>query len=318
VAAGALPLAHGNDGGGSLRIPAACCGLVGLKPARGRVSVGPEAGHSFLVTDGVLTRTVSDTAAALDLLAGYEPGDATWAPPPERPYAELAQHEPARLRIGLALNLPFEGATLDPQCESAARRAAAQLQALGHSVEEVEPPWSGLNLLPQFTAAFGPQIAMTAFIGGRLAGHDPTEDEVEPLTWEMWKLARESDTLSLLSAQGVLETVARSVVAFTERLDAVLTPALAELPVAIGEIHGRGPDPWRHYERSAAFTPYTAIANVTGQPAISLPLSQSEEGLPLAVHLIGPPAREDVLLQLARQLERAVPWADRMPALAAT
>ncbi len=315
VAARMVPIAHGNDGGGSIRIPAACCGLVGLKPARGRVSVGPEAGHSFLVTDGVLTRSVLDTAAALDVLAGYEPGDATWAPPPPAPYVELAARDPGRLRIGLALNMPLEGPVLDPACEAAARDGAAQLEALGHDVQEITPPWSGLDLLPDFTRAFGPLSAMTVMIGGRLARREPTEADVEPLTWEMYKHALESDTLSLLSAQGRLESVARSLVAFLAPYDAVLTPALAVRPVPTGEIHGRGPDPWEHYRRSGAFTPYTAIVNVTGQPAISLPLYHGEDGLPTAVQLIGRPAREDVLLQLATQLEQALPWVGRAPEL---
>jgi amidase len=317
VAAAMVPIAHGNDGGGSLRIPAACCGLVGLKPARGRVSVGPEGGHSFLVTDGVLTRTIADTAAALDILAGYEPGDATWAPAPPAPYAELAQRDPGRLRIGLALNPPLDGATLDPIVEAATRDAAGLLESLGHEVDEVSPPWSGLDLLPEFTGAFGPGIAFVAHIGFKLAGREPTEADVEPLTWEMWKLATGSDTLSLLDAQGRLEAVARSVVAFASGYDALLTPALAQRPVRIGEIHGRGPDPWDHYNRSAHFTPYTAIVNVTGQPAISLPLYHGDDGLPIGVQLIGPPAREEVVLQLGRQLEQAVPWAERTPALAA-
>jgi amidase len=317
VAAGILPIAHGNDGGGSLRIPAACCGLVGLKPARGRVSVGPEGGQSFLVTDGVLTRTVSDTAATLDVLAGYEPGDANWAPPPPAPFAQLAQRDPGRLRIGMALNMPLDGPGLDAVSAGAATDAAALLESLGHDVEEITPPWSGLDLLPEFTAAFGPQVAMTVFIGGRLAGREPTEADVEPLTWEMWRAARAQDTIALLSATGRLESVARSLVAFFSGFDAVLTPALAQRPVSIGEIHGRGPDPWGNYERSAGFTPYTAIVNVTGQPAISLPLYHGEDGLPVAVQLIGPPAREEVLLQLAGQLEQALPWADRRPDLAA-
>ncbi|MGI8505705.1 MAG: amidase [Solirubrobacteraceae bacterium] len=316
VAAGMVPIAHGNDGGGSIRIPGACCGLVGLKPARGRVSVGPDAGHSFLVSDGVLTRTVGDTAAALDVLAGYETGDATWAPPPPGAYAELAAREPERLRIGLALNPPLEGATLDPAGEGAARDTAALLAALGHDVEEVAPPWSGLNLLPAFTRAFGPQTALTTLIGGRLAGREPTEEDVEPLTWIMWERARQQDTLTLLSSLGKLEVAARSVVSFTSDYDAVLTPALARRPVAIGEIHGRGPDPWGNYQRSGHFTPYTAIVNVTGQPAISVPLYHGEDGLPTAVQLIGPPAREEILLQLAGQLERALPWSARRPPLA--
>ena len=156
VAAGMVPIAHGNDGGGSIRIPAACCGLVGLKPARGRVSVGPTSGQSFLVCDGVLTRDVADTAAVLDVLAGYEPGDASWAPPPPGRYAELGGAEPGRLRIALVCNPVFEGATLDPVCESAARNAAALLQSLGHELEEVVAPWSDAGLLSAFTRAFGP------------------------------------------------------------------------------------------------------------------------------------------------------------------
>jgi amidase len=315
VAAGMVPIAHGNDGGGSIRIPAACCGLVGLKPARGRVSMGPDSGQSFLVTDGVLTRDVGDTVAALDILEGYEPGDANWAPPPQAPYAQLAAADPGRLRIGVALNPPLDGAELAPECESAVRRAGELLSRLGHEVTDTEPPWSGLDLLPDFTRAFGPQVSLTTLIGGRLAGHEPTSEDVEPLTWLMYERARAQDTLTGLMAQGRLESVARSVVAFLGQFDAVLTPALARSPVPIGEIHGRGPDPEGHYRRSGGFTPYTAMLNVTGQPAISLPLFEDSEGLPLAVQLIGPPAREEVLLRLALQLETALPWAQRRPAL---
>ena len=313
VAAGMLPVAHGNDGGGSIRIPAACCGLVGLKPARGRVSVGPDGGQSFLTVDGVLTRTVADTAAGLDVIAGYEPGDSSWAPSPPGAYAELAARDPGRMRIGLALNVPLEGATLDPVCEAAARDAGALLESLGHEVEEVTPPWSNLDLLSDFTRAFGPMVSLTTMIGGRVARREPREVDVEPLTWALWESARSHDTLSVLDAQARLESVARAIVAFIAPYDAVLTPALASRPVAIGEIHGRGPDPWGHYRRSGYFTPYTAIVNVTGLPAIVLPLYQGPDGLPTAVQLIGPPAREEVVLSLATQIESALPWADRRP-----
>src|SRR5205085_6588959 len=136
VAAGILPVAHGNDGGGSIRIPAACCGLVGLKPSRGRISSSPELGDSSLTTDGMLTRTVADTAALLDVLAGYEPGDATWAPPPSAPFAELARREPGRLRIGMTHVAPLDGAGLDPECERGWRAGAELLAELGHEVEE--------------------------------------------------------------------------------------------------------------------------------------------------------------------------------------
>jgi amidase len=313
VAAGMVPIAHGNDGGGSIRIPAACCGLVGLKPARGRVSLGPDAGHGFLVTDGVLARTVADTAAALDVLAGYEPGDATWATPSPGPYVELMTAEPMRLRIGLVLNPPLDDAELDPVNEAAARDAAALLESLGHHVEEYEAPWSGRGLLTDFTRAFGPATAMATFIGGKLAGRDPTADDVEPLTWQIWEHARAQDTITQLTAQGTLERIARGLVTELGRFDIVVTPGLARRPVLTGEIHGRGPDPWGHYRRSGAFTPYTAIVNVMGLPAIMLPLYQGDDGLPTGVQLIGPPEREELLLALGAQLERALPWASRMP-----
>jgi amidase len=315
VAAGLVPLGYGNDGGGSIRIPAACCGLVGLKPARGRISAGPESGQSFLAVDGVLTRTVADTAALLDLLAGYEPGDANWAPPPPAPFVELALRAPERMRIGLVLEPPLEGVTLDPACEAATREAATLLASLGHEVEEIVPPWSGPDLLSLFTLTFGPSVSMTTLAGGRLAGREPTEEDVEPLTWAVWERARSEDSLTLLAAQNRLEAVARSLTVFFAAYDAVLTPALAQRPVPIGEIHGCAPEPWEHYHRSAAFTPYTAIVNVTGHPAISLPLFHGDDGLPLGIQLIGPPAREDVILRLAAELEQAEPWAGRRPDL---
>jgi amidase len=317
VAAGMVPIAHGNDGGGSVRIPAACCGLVGLKPARGRVSLGPDIGQSYLTVDTVLSRTVADTVAALDVLAGYETGDANWPPPPPAPYAELTARDPGRLRIGLAVNPALEGVVVDPVCEAAARDAAALLASLGHDVEEFTPPWTNLGLLNDFTRVFGPQVSMTTLVGGRIAGREPTEADVEPLTWALFEHARSLDTLSTLSSQARLESAARSVVGWLSAYDAVITPALAQRPVPIGEIYGFAPDPWASYQRSGPFTPFTAIINVTGQPAISVPLYHGEDGLPTGVQLIGPPAREDVVLQLAGQLEQALPWADRRPSLLA-
>jgi len=324
VAAGMVPIAHGNDGGGSIRIPAACCGLVGLKAARGRVSVGPDSGQSFLVSDGVLTRDVGDTAAVLDVLAGYEPGDATWAPSVAAgAFASAAAAGGAffgaPLRIGLAFNPPLDAAEVDPVAIGAARDAGQLLSSLGHAVDEVTPPWSGLGLLPDFTRAFGPLISMTTAAGGRLTGREVLESDVEPLTWAMYERSRTLNVLDHLTAQSRLESVARTLISWmlAQPLDVLLTPALAARPLRTGEVHGRGPDPFGNYRRSGAFTPYTAMINVTGQPAVSLPLFQGDDGLPLAVQLIAQPAREDVLLALAAQLEAALPWADRAPDLRA-
>jgi amidase len=318
VASGMVPLAHGSDGGGSIRIPAACCGLVGLKPSRGRISRGPELGDDFLVQDGVLTRTVADTAELLDVLAGYEPGDATWAPAPDEPFARQAAREPGRLRIGFTAASALEEASLDPLCERAVRDAAGLLESLGHEVEEVDPPWRGQDLLQAFTLVFGTPVAMGMWFGGQVTGREPSAELVEPLTWTIWEGIHERNPLDYLLARTRLTAVSREIVRLWERHDAVLTPALAQRPVRIGEIDSCSDEPWEDFRRSGEFTPYTAIFNVTGQPAVSLPLFHGEDGLPLAVQVAGRPAGEGPLLALAAQLEAARPWADRLPAQSAS
>src|SRR5215831_666946 len=171
VAAGIVPVAHGNDGGGSVRIPAACCGLVGLKPTRGRISVAPELGDSSLGIDGVLTRTVADTAAVLDVLAGYELGDATWAPPPPEPFAAAASREPGRLRLASTKLPPVPDAPIDPLCAQAVDDAGELLRSLGHEVEEVEPPWQAEELKRTFAAVFCTHVALSIAYSGTIGGH---------------------------------------------------------------------------------------------------------------------------------------------------
>jgi amidase len=281
------------------------------------VSVGPDGGESFLVCDGVLTRSVRDTARVLDVLAGPELGDTSWAPPPPAAgYAALSEVDPGRLRIGYTVTPALQDATVDPMSEQAAKHAAALLESLGHHVQEITPPWAGLNLLPDFVRAFAPQMAFTVWLGGQLTGREPTAKDVEPLTWMLWEHALNQDTISYLTAQYRLETVARSMVRELAEFDVVLTPVLAKRPLPVGEMNGFGPDPMGNFRKSGHFTPFTAVFNVTGQPAISLPLYQGDDGLPTAVQLVGPPAREEVLLALAAQLERALPWDERAPAMA--
>jgi amidase len=313
VASGMVPVAHGSDGGGSIRIPAACCGLVGLKPSRGRISRGPEQGDDLLVQDGVLTRTVADTAALLDVMAGYEAGDATWAPPPPEPFAQTVAREPGRLRIGVTTVPAIDVAEVDPLCERAARDAAELLESLGHEVEEVDPPWRGRELLRAFTLVFGTPVALGIWFGSQATGREPSAELVEPLSWTIWEGVRERDPLDYLLARTRLTAASRPIVALWDEYDAVLTPALAQRPVRIGEIDSCSDDPWDDFHRSGQFTPYTALFNVTGQPAISLPLFHGDDGLPLGVMLAGRPAGEGPLLSLAAQLEAASPWADRRP-----
>jgi amidase len=316
VASGMVPLAHGSDGGGSIRIPAACCGLVGLKPARGRVSRGPEQGDDFLVQDGVLTHTVAETAQLLDVLAGYETGDATWAPPPAEPFAAAVREDPGRLRIGFTLESPIES-ELDPACARAVHDAAELLAGLGHEVEEVPmAPWTGEDLLRVFTLVFSTPVSAAAFFGGMVTQREPTEELLEPLSWTIWKEIRERSALEYYLARTQLNAYTRGIVALWDDYDVVMTPSLAQRPVRIGEIDSCSDEPWEDFRRSGAFTPYTAIFNVTGQPALTLPLFQGDDGLPTGVQLAGRPADEATLLSLGAQLETAAPWAERRPALA--
>jgi amidase len=315
VASGMVPLAHGSDGGGSIRIPAACTGLVGLKPTRGRISRGPDLGDDFLVQDGVLTRTVAETAAMLDILSGYKVGDATWAPPPSEPFADAAKKEPGRLRIGFTMTPPID-ASLDQENERAVRDAVDLLTELGHEVEEVAAPWGGQDLLETFTLAFGTPITMGIHFGGLVTGREPAPELVEPLSWTMWEGIRERSALDYLLARTQLTAIARNIISLWESYDVLLTPALAERPVRIGAIDACSDEPWEDFLRSGQFTPYTALFNLSGQPAISVPLFHGDDGLPTAVQLAGRPADEATLLSLAAQLESVRPWAGRRPELA--
>ena len=318
VAAGMVPLAHGNDGGGSIRIPAACCGLVGLKPARGRISLAPALGDSFLVTDGVLTRTTAESAQLLDLLAGPELGDATWAPLPSRPYAEAVEREPARLRIGFTLATPLGDGEVDPIAARAVDDAVALLQELGHEVEQLDSaPWQIPGVFELFSAAFGPAVASTIVFAATIAGREPTAADMEQLSWYLWERSAQLGAAHYLAAQAQLQALARGFVTAMSEYDVVLTPSLALRPRPIGELFGDNDDPAETFRRAGEFTPYSAIANVTGQPAISLPFAHGEDGLPVGIHFFGRPADEGTLLALGAQLESARPWASRRPELIA-
>ncbi len=321
VASGMVPIAHANDGGGSTRIPAACNGLVGLKPQRGRISVGPVQGLSFLVQDGVLTRSVIETARVLDLLQGYELGDASWATPPGEPFADAAARTPGRLRIALCTAPPLADSVVDPVCAQSAHDAGKLLESLGHEVTEVtDPPWTVPGMLELFTASFGPAVSTQIAFGALLAGREPTAEDMETLSWGIWRTCQGISSVQAASAAIQLQGFARRVVTWTAGYDAVLTPALAEVPVEVGVLDPTAPDAMATFARSGQFTPFTAISNVTGSPAISLPLHARPEGdpdagLPLGVQLIGQPLGEGALLALSAQLEEASPWAARRAAV---
>jgi len=304
LAAGFTPIAHGTDGGGSIRIPASCCGVFGFKPARGRVSSAPFTSLEGLSTAGPLSRTVEDAAHLLDVLAGYEPGDPWWTPPPERPFARAVEEPPGTLRIAFTSTPPIE-TPVASECLAALQSAAALLAELGHEVIEATPPWSDPDLFHTFIEVWQAGVAL-----------HPVDDLslLTPLNRGLVESARSSSTVDYVRAVARLQAIARRTVAFWNEIDVVLTPTLALPPVAIGwqeSVSGA----IEQLLRNTEFTPFTAIANLTGLPAMSLPLHWSEDGLPIGAHAIGPPAGEVVLLRLAAQLEAARPWAGRRPPL---
>ena len=302
LAAGLVPLAHGTDGGGSIRIPASCCGVFGLKPSRGRVSSAPFPSLEGLSTSGPITRSVGDAAALLDVFAGYEPGDPWWAPPPERPFADEPGAVIGRLRIAVTAEPPLD-VPVHADCIAALEDAAALFESLGHEVSEAMPPWSNLGLLDAFIAVW--QVSPTLY---------PVDPELlTPLNRGLAESARASSAADYAKAAFQLHTAGRAIVAFWENADVVLTPTLALPPVPIGWQEEGVDGAIEQLRRNTVFTPFTAVANLTGLPAMSLPLHWSSDGLPIGVHAIGPPAGDALLLRLAAQVEEARPWAERRP-----
>jgi amidase len=318
VAAGMTAIGYANDGGGSIRIPASCCGLYGLKPSRGRISTGPEwteivAGFAI---EGVVTHTVADTAAALDVMSGPEPGDPYWAPPPSAPFADAVSREPGKLRIAFTTESP-NGAPVHEHCVAATREAAELLQALGHDVEERGYDWDGNAYVENFVKVWMAVTGDEIHDYERLLGRPIDRDQLEPLTRQMLDLSGTVSATDYLTALGWLRRLSREVVSLWDDIDVMLMPTLAQPPIPIGSLRP-GPDEpaIQMLLNSAGFVPFTPVWNVTGQPAASVPLVQSPDGLPIGIQLIGPPAGDELLLSLSAQLEAARPWADRRPQLA--
>jgi amidase len=317
VAAGMLSLAHANDGGGSIRIPAASCGLVGLKTTRGLVSVAPAPNDTIgLISEGVVSRTVADTALALDLLAGYEPGDPFTAPPPAEPFARAAERQPGPLRIGHTTKAPND-APVGPEQVRAVEETAKLLGELGHHVEEAELGVDPQGFLQNFLRLWISDIGGSVRSLGAVAGGELDRDKLEPLTRQMAEEAEQVSAVDYLAAVAYLRMTSRGVLHFWTDHDVLVSPVLAQPPLEIGALEPEeGEEPLQMLAKSGAFVPFTPLVNVTGQPAISLPLHHAD-GLPVGVQLIGPPGGDALLLSLATQLETARPWAERRPPLSA-
>ena len=318
VAAGMVPAAHATDGGGSIRIPASHCGLVGLKPSRGRISLGPDVGErwgGFSVENSV-TRSVRDTAAILDVLAGPMPGDPYSAPPPARPFLAEVGTAPGRLRIGM-MTRAASGIPVHPECETAAVRTGHLLESLGHTVEYSHP--EALED-PQLSQAIATVISCSAaraltMWGGKL-GRLIGPDDVERGTWALAEMGRSFSVIEYLGAVDAVHALTRRIARWwVDGFDLLLTPTAAEPPAPLGSFTTTVENPFAALLRAAPFSIFTAPFNVTGQPAISLPLHWSAQRLPIGSQLVAAYGREDLLLGVAAQLEAAQPWAERRPAV---
>ena len=317
VASGMVAIGYGGDGGGSIRIPASCCGLYGLKPSRGRISAAPIAGDwlSGYATEGTVNRTVADAAAALDVMAGYEPGDPYWAPPPSTTFAEAAQREPGQLRVVFATDSP-NGVPVHEDCIAAVREAAELLESLGHQVDEMTGGWDADGYVENFIAVWMAQTGVqVAELARAIPGFD--QSKLEPLTQEMVAASAGVTTTNYLLAFSWLQSFSRRLVRQWNDIDVLLTPTLAQPPLPVGALRpAEGEPAIQMLLNAAGFVPFTPAFNVTGQPAASLPLSQSPDGLPIGVQIVGPPAGEELLLSLSAQLEAARPWVARRPEIA--
>lgn len=335
VAAGIVPMAHGGDGGGSIRIPAACCGVFGLKPTRGRTPLGPavgEAWQGFVVEHG-LTRSVRDSAALLDATAGADAGAPTVLPPPVRPYLEEAAAPPGRLRIAFTTT-PFLGSSVDPVCAQAVAATAKLLADLGHDVREAAPPVEKERFALAFVTVLAAETASEVEEAAAALGRRPRTDDLEESTWALALLGRAISGERLSTALRTLRLAARGIGAFFSDVDVLLTPTLARPPIRHGELKlsaaeralTRALAPLGAggllkaagvLEKAAAttfeFIPYTPVFNVTGQPAMSVPYFETPDGLPVGLHFVGRFGDEAALFRLAGQLEKARPWAGRRP-----
>ena len=316
VAARVVPLAHANDGGGSIRIPASCCGLVGLKPTRARMSYAPDFGDIIdgLANDHVVSISVRDTAAALDATAGCIQGDPYWAPDPPPSFLAAMAQKPKRLRVAYSTK-KLDGQPLHPDCVSAVKQAAKVCESLGHVVEEAMPDLNQTALIPAFMVFWAANLAAGIDYVAKLTGQTPSADKFEGLTWGLYEAGKRISASEYLHAKALMQHAPRNAAKFHETYDVWLSSTLGSPPVKLGTFDMDERDPQKSFAPLIDYVPFTAMQNVTGQPAINVPLYWNDEALPIGAHFVGRYGDETTLLQLAHQLEQAAPWAHRRPNL---
>jgi amidase len=318
VAARLVPMAHANDGGGSIRIPASCCGVFGLKPTRARNPLGPDFGDMFsgLVAEHAVTISVRDSAALLDATSGYAAGDPYAAPGPVRPFVEEIGAETGKLRIAYTTTTPL-GTPLHEDCLQAVQDAARLVSDLGHEVEEAAPAINGDMLIKSFRALWSAGLTWTVQSLSYAVGRLPEEGELEPGTLALYEMGKNVSAPDYLLAVQYLQILGRQVAEFMYQYDVLLTPTLGMPPVPLGSFDATPEDAMAGMRVATAFVPFTPICNATGQPAMSVPLYWNGEGLPVGTHFIGRFGDEATLFRLAAQLEAARPWAHRRPPVCA-
>jgi Asp-tRNA(Asn)/Glu-tRNA(Gln) amidotransferase A subunit family amidase len=318
VAAGVIPAAHASDGGGSIRIPASCCGLFGLKPTRGRNPVGPDRGEGWagMSCEHVITRSVRDSAAFLDVTQGPDKGAPYFATLPVRPYLDELERAPGRLRVGLATRTPA-GETVHPECERAVREAAQLLNGFGHDVEEFTLSGVGADFAAAFRVIIAGNIRAAVDMYAARLGLEPGPDDMENITRVSYGAGGKASAADLARAVIVHHATGRRIAAWFDRYDVVLTPTLAEPPWKLGVFDMMSTDAEAYGRNVARFTAFTAPFNCSGNPAMTLPLHWSVDGLPIGVQIAGRYGDEATLFRLAGQIEQARPWIDRRPALQA-
>ena len=314
VASRVVPMAHGSDGGGSIRIPASCCGLFGLKPTRGRVPIGPTQfeGWNGCSHHHALTVSVRDSAALLDATAGMELGSPYFSPPPARPFLKEVGAEPGKLRIALAVATPA-GTPLDPECKKAALDAAKLCESLGHKIEEAQPPIEDAWMRDAFLTVLRVSLARTLDDAAKPLGRPVTDKDVEPVTWVLAQAGRAASSVAYSRAIATLHQVGLAMAKFQQTYDVILSPTLAKQPVQLGVLSLSPASMMQYTKDVTEFGPYTALYNVTGQPSMSVPLHWSADGLPVGVMFSGRFGDDATLLRLASQLEKAKPWSTRRP-----
>jgi amidase len=315
VAAGVVPAASGGDGTGSIRVPASCCGLVGLKPRRARTSFAPGAGHGLegLVNEHALTRTVRDSAALLDAVAGSAPGDPYTAPPPNVPFLQAITQQPPATRILLATSSAFPGPATDPQVVAAVEQAGAALEGLGHVVDSGAPTIDADAVADAIAVLHNVSNAQLHALATAHLGREPHEDEFEPSTWVMVREGFTTTGLAYVEAIGAVHAQTRRFVTGMTGYDVLLVPTLLTPPPPYQLLDQPRGTTRAFFDVEFATTGWTSLANVTGWAAISLPLGVTADGLPIGVQLMAPD--ETILLQLAAQLENAMPWLQRRPSM---